>query len=93
MHYVLRHAQNQPREPGICGGQNKLPLGSLNRWLISYLSAGITFAIKLRNKLEQSVKFGPNEPLEGVAGPETGHKTSFSSKMTRVLSIGIIKRS
>ena len=65
----------------------------LNRRLISYLRAGITVRRKNAVKLEKAAQIGSNEQLEGVAGPETGHKTSFSSKMTRVLSIGIIKRS
>ena len=92
-HYVLRHAQNNRRVSGTRGGQNKLPLGMLNRRLISYLREGITVRRKNAVKLEKAAQIGSNEQFEGVAGPETGQKITFSSKMTHALSIDIIKRS
>ena len=64
LHYVLRHAQNNRRVSGTRGGQNKLPLGMLNRRLISYLRAGITVrrknAVKMRFRISDFLFLNKN---------------------------------
>ena len=58
------HAQNQPRHCGSCRGQNKSPLGMLNRRLISYLRAGITVrrknAVKMRFRISDFLFLNTN---------------------------------
>ena len=45
-HYVLRHAQNQAGITRASEGQNRLPIGVLNKRLISYLGAGLSVTSK-----------------------------------------------
>ena len=87
------HAQNQATLTRAGEGQKELPLGIINRRSISHLAAGLTFAIKMSNKLEKATQIGSNESFEGVVRPETGYRTPFSWKMTHALSIGNVKRS
>ena len=46
VHYVLRHAQNQAGITRASEGQNRLPIGVLNKRLISYMGAGLSVTSK-----------------------------------------------